>query len=103
MADEEDQLPALGIVVGCAPGGHTGPADAVVNDVVELAIGQLLGFGFTHVRGAGVEVASHLGVAAAVVGVAGGAVVGEVAGGFLQYFGRGSLGIFLIAGVARHG
>ena len=52
-----NQLPGFGVVVGGAPCGHAGPADAVVNDVVELTVGELLGFGLTHVRGPRIEVA----------------------------------------------
>src|SRR6185436_6224980 len=80
VADEMDEFPAVLVFcrVALAPGRHGGKADAVVNDEKQFAVGHGLRIGKAQVRRLGVDVLSDRGFAAAVVGVAGCAVIGEV-------------------------
>src|SRR5580704_12547392 len=43
VAEEGDELPDLGVVQRFVPGGHAGPADAMLNDVVVLVLGHVRG------------------------------------------------------------
>ncbi len=90
MAHEQDQLPAVLIVIiaWLTPCRHAGPAHAVVNDVIELAIAELLRRCQPHVRRGRIQVPSYLGVTAPVIAVAGSAMISEVPGRFLQHLGR---------------
>ena len=78
--NEVDQLPGVDVVAAArAPRGHAGQADAVFDDPVELAVGLVLCLGRDACPApSGKQTAADLGVAAAVVGVARGAMVGEV-------------------------
>ena len=79
-AGEVVERPAAALVGGrtCSPRGHAREADAVFDDREDLAIGESLGIRASHVGHRRIEAAAHGGVAAAIVGVARGAVVGEV-------------------------
>src|SRR5882762_9015080 len=78
--DEQDELPV--VLVFAAPAGHAGEADAVLDDGKELAIGELLRFSLSHVRGGRVHILTHLGFSAAVIGVTDRAMIGEVVPAF---------------------
>src|ERR1700741_3728965 len=95
LPDEEDEMPCF-VVVGStrSPGGHTGEADSILDDVVKLAVGEVLGFREAHIGYAGVKVLPHLGFSAAVIGVATRAMVGKVAARALDGFGSGIHRIF---------
>ena len=41
VAEERDELPDLSVVQRFVPGGHAGPADAVLNDVEVLILGHV--------------------------------------------------------------
>src|ERR1700722_1953057 len=43
VAQEGDELPDLGVVQRFVPGGHAGPADAMLDDVVVLVLGHVWG------------------------------------------------------------
>ena len=80
MANEQDQVPRIMIVPATgAPRRHSSKAHTVFDDVVELAVGKILGFPGAHVGHAGIEFLAHLRHAAAIVGVATCAVVREMA------------------------
>src|ERR1700730_3572311 len=102
IANEQDQLPTgiVGLVVGIAPCRHAGEANAVADDVVELTVGKSLGLRGTKIRNFRIEVAAHLGLAAAVAAVANGASVGEILVGLFQNIGRGLPGVGCVASTA---
>src|SRR5882672_8818277 len=52
VAYEEDELPTVIVLrrVGFAPGRHSCQRDAIANDVIELADGEILSRGQTHIR-----------------------------------------------------
>src|SRR6185503_3952304 len=103
VADEDHQLPAVLVVViaGLTPCRHARPANAVVDDVIKLAITELLGGRQPHVRRRRIEVLSNLGVAVAFVAMAGGAVIGKVPGRLLQNLGRRGNRISALRGARR--
>src|SRR5260221_6705385 len=80
MTYEQDELPVFLVVA--APAGHAGEADAVLDDVEELAIGELLSSCQSHIRRGRVHMLAHLGFSAAVIGVTDGAMIGEVVPAF---------------------
>jgi hypothetical protein len=90
VADQVDELPR-GVVVRRvvpAPGRHAGPPDAVLDHGEQLAVRKVLSLGPGHVGRFGIEVAADPGLAAAVVAVAEGAVVGEVRAGLREHLWR---------------
>ena len=70
------QLGLLALRRAGAPARHAGEHDAVLDEIEQLAVAQLLRARQPHVRRLRIEVAAHLGVAAAVVGMAARAVIG---------------------------
>ncbi len=81
-----------------APGGHAAQADAVFDDVEQLAVGLVLRFFGAHVGRLGVHSLPHGNLAAAIVGVTGGAVIGPVLTRFGENFGGGGYRILLLSG-----
>src|SRR4051794_40437518 len=76
-ANEVHELPGAHIVPrAISPGGHACQADAVLDNPVELAIREALRFRRAHVGRFGVQILPQFGMAAAVVAVAGSAVIG---------------------------
>src|SRR5437867_10714227 len=84
VTDERDQLPAVRVVAGFTPGRHSGPAHAVVDDVIKLAVAELLRSWKPHVRRGRIQIPSDLSISPSVIAVAGRAMIGEVPGGLLQ-------------------
>lgn len=78
MPNKKNQLPAVVVLAGAAPCGHAREADAVVDDVINLPVCEVLRFRLAHVRRFRIEVLSDLRFSASVIAVAGGAMVGEV-------------------------
>src|SRR5437879_944743 len=76
MADEEHELPVVLIVP--APSGHASEPDAVLDDVQQLTIGEVLRRVLPQVRRGWVEPFVDHRLSAPVVRVAEGAVVREV-------------------------
>jgi hypothetical protein len=72
-----------------------------MDDVIKLAITELLGGRQPHVRRRRIEVLSNLGVAVAFVAMAGGAVIGKVPGRLLQNLGRRGNRISALRGARR--
>jgi hypothetical protein len=60
------------------PSRHAGHANAVLDDVEQLAIGHLLSRAAPHVGRLGIHLFAELGVAAAIVAMACGAMVGPM-------------------------
>src|SRR3989442_546962 len=79
MADEKHQMPAL-MVVGpaFAPRRHARKTHAILYDVIQLAIGELLSFRQAHVRSPGIQFSAHLRPAAAGIAVTARAMLGKV-------------------------
>src|SRR6266851_2195861 len=80
VADERDQVPAraLALLAAVSPGGHPGEANAVLDDVEQLTVRELLRLGQPQIRRPWIEVAAHLRLPAPVVRVAEGAMVRKV-------------------------
>src|SRR5262245_45314585 len=80
MADEMHQLPGCGFAFGCAvaPGWHPRQLHAILDDVEEFAIRQFLRGWLAHVWRPWIERTPHVRVAATVVAVAAGTVIGPV-------------------------
>ena len=72
-----------------APGGHAGEADTTADDVVELAIGEILRLRGTQIGNFGIEIATDLGLAATVAAVTKWHSEREVFVRLLQRVGRG--------------
>src|ERR1700757_4401670 len=90
VPDEEDKMPGFVVVWAArSPCGHAGEPDAVLNDVVNLSVGQVLSLFQAHVRRSRVEILAYLGFSAAIVRMAARAMIGEMATRFHQGFGRG--------------
>src|ERR1700751_6442850 len=95
MPDEKNQMPGFVVVrAACAPCGHTGEPDAVLDDVVKLAIGEVLRLFQAHIRRSRVEVLAYLGFSAAIVRMAARTMIGEMATRFHQGFGGGFHRVF---------
>src|SRR3954466_13059712 len=76
VADERDEFPAIGIVVGGrAKCGHSAQHDSILNNVVYLAVRHVLRLFAAHIGWARVHCLSIHGVSTAVVRVAGCTVV----------------------------
>src|SRR5437870_13134754 len=105
MSDEMYEFPAVLIVFVAffSPRGHTGQADAVLNDCVKLAVGERLRRVELHVRGLGVQVSANGRVAASVVGVTDGAGVREVCPGIGEHFVRRVEGTGMASCLESHG
>ena len=71
MPDEEDKMPSF-VVVGAtgSPCGHTSEPNPVLDDVVNLAVGQALGGVEVQIRSARIGVRSDGGQSASVDAVA---------------------------------
>jgi hypothetical protein len=90
---EHDELPAIVVFPFRAPGRHTGKPNAIVDDVVDLAVREILRVGQTHVRRFRVEVLADLRPSASVIVMADGAMIGEVSPRFAENFGSRREGI----------
>src|SRR6202040_1340612 len=77
-----------------SPRRHTGEPNAVLDDVIQLAVGKILSLRQAHVRHSRVEVLAHLSFSAAIVRMATRAMIGEVAPRFHHGFGGGVHRIF---------
>jgi len=99
VADEENEFPAIVVLffVRMAPGRHARETDAVLDDVADLAIGKILRLWRAQIWRLGVEVPADLGLAAAVVAVAGRAAVDVTVAGLMEDLRRGFQGIFFMA------
>src|SRR6267143_3360959 len=99
VADEENEFPAIVVLffVRMAPGGHARETDAVLDDVADLAIGKILRLWQAQIWRLGVEVPADLGLAAAVVAVAGRAAVDVTVAGLIEDLRRGFQGIVFMA------
>src|SRR6266853_1324064 len=80
VADEGDQVPgrALALLASVTPGRHAGEPNAVLDDVEQLAVGELLRRRQPQIRRPWIEIAAHLRLPASVVRVADGAMVREM-------------------------
>ncbi len=79
VANKKNQPPAILVLsVRFPPSWHAAQPDAVVDDVVDLSVGQVLRWSQTHVGCLGVEIPANRRVPAAVIRMADGAVVGKV-------------------------
>jgi len=79
-------FPAVVIPAGEAPRGHSRETDSVVDDVIHLAVRQVLGFGLAHVWRFRIKILSDLRFPASVIGVARGAMVGEMGSRLAENF-----------------
>src|SRR5579859_904462 len=86
-----------------APRRHTGQPDAVLYDVEQLAVAQVLCIRPPHVRSWRIHVFSHLGFAAAVIGMAGSAVIGPMRSRVRYNFRRIAGRVYLLSCAGWHG
>src|ERR1700741_886720 len=75
-------------------GRHTGEANAIFNDPEDFTIRKILSFGLPEIGGLRIKATSHHGVAAPVVTVTNGAMVGEMQTRLTKSFGRRGNRIF---------
>src|SRR5579859_4012959 len=95
LPDEEDKMPSIVVVWAArSPCGHTGKTDAVLDDVINLAVGKVLCLRQTHIGHSRVEILAHLRFTAAIVCMATRAMIGEMATRFHQGFGGGFHRVF---------
>jgi hypothetical protein len=102
VADKNNQFPTVVVLVRAAPCRHSRESDAVVNDVVDFPVREVLCIRLAHLWRLGVEVLSNFSFPASVIAVARGAVVREMGPCFAENFSgrhKGILGIPL-AGMA---
>ncbi len=78
VPDKENQLPAVIVLAGATPRGHSREANSVVDDLIDLPVREVLRLGLAQVRCLWIEVLSDLRFTASVIAVAYGAMVGEV-------------------------
>src|SRR5689334_1471641 len=76
MPYEMHEFPIVFQVTLIAPRGHARQTNAILNDVKNFAVAELLRLRFAHVGDSRIEIRSHVRLSAAVVAVAGGAVIG---------------------------
>src|SRR5579862_7750372 len=91
MSDEGNKFPTVNVIVSrVTERGHAAEHDAVLDGVVEFAVGHILGFLAAHIRGTRIHGLSIHCIAGAVVCMAGGAVIGPVFHALMQYVRCGS-------------
>ena len=81
VPDEQNQVPGIGVAADTmlfAEGRHAGQPNAVFNGVVQLAIALVLRLGRAHIRWFWIQAFAKYGVAAAVVRMARGAMIGKM-------------------------
>jgi len=96
MPYEHDELPAILVFLLRAPRRHSGQPNAIVDDVVDLSVGQILRLWQAHVRCFRIEILADLCLPAAIVAVAGGAMIGEVGACLAENFGARCEGILRV-------
>ena len=86
MANEMDQLPAVDVEVRLTltPGRHRRKADAVVDDPEQFSIRHILTGRLSQIRSLGIDIFADRGLPAAVVRMAGRAMVCEMGESFLK-------------------
>src|SRR3954471_8377079 len=104
MPQEGDEVPCLflALFATVSPGGPPVQPDSVLDDVEKLTIGELLRPAQAEIRCRGKQVPTHLRVAAPVVRMADGAVVGEVGAALGEDVASGRLRVALVAGRLRN-
>src|SRR5258708_26082359 len=78
MPYEHDELPAIFVFLLRAPRRHSGQPNAIVDDVVDLSVREVLGVGQTHVRRLRIKILADLRLSASVIAMASGAMICEV-------------------------
>src|SRR5258707_6407120 len=87
MPNEGDELPTVHIVIArIAERWHSAQADSVFDGVVEFSVGKLLRVLLPHVWRARIHRLAVHGVTAAIVGMAGGAVVRPMCHSLVDHF-----------------
>src|SRR5438552_15589446 len=99
MANEQYKLPV--VLVFAAPARHSGETDAVPDDVEKLSVREFLGIPRPHIRRGRIHIPAHLRFPAAIVGVADGAMIGEVIAAFGDIEGSRAEWIFHVPGRGR--
>src|SRR5689334_3375905 len=91
MPNESYKLPTVFLIfiAGPAKSRHTRESNAVFNDVEDFTVGELLCFGLAQIRWFRIQTFAEQGIAASVVCMATGAMIGEVRHSFLQNFWTG--------------
>src|ERR1035437_3810397 len=103
-ADEEHDFPArvVQLLVRTAPGGHSRELDAVLDDVVQIAVREVLRAGRAQIRHSGIEISADRRRARAVMAVTNGAPGQEGLTALLQDLGRGKKWIAFFPGSSRY-
>src|SRR5271156_5945872 len=104
MPDEQHQMPRIVIICPArSPRRHSCKTHAILNDVVNLAIREILRLRQTHVRNARIKFLPHLRGAAAIIPMAIGAMVCEMPPRFHQQLRRSLHRITQLASAPRNG
>src|SRR6266446_6935962 len=103
MPYEQDELPAIVVFVRRAPRRHSRQSDTVVNGVVQLPVGQVLGLWQSHIWSLRIKILADLCLSSAIIAVASGAMIGEVSARLAENFGGRREGILGISPGRRHG
>src|ERR1700676_3166189 len=85
-----------------APARHSRQAHAIVDNVKNLTIGQALCLRQPQVRSLRIEVGAHFCLSAAIIRMAGGAMIGEVLPPGRYVFRSGGVRIFFVLRTARN-
>src|SRR5258708_6550409 len=97
MPYEHDKLPAIVVFLLHAPRRHSGKPNAVVDDVVDLSVREVLRVGQTHVRRLRIKILADLRLSTSVIAVASGAMICEVSPRLAENFGARREGIRRVA------
>jgi hypothetical protein len=104
MPDEQNQFPTIVFRTVSCKSSHAGEAHAVFNDPKEFTVGKFLRFWQTQVGRLRIEALADERVAAAIIGVAGSAMIRKVQPRVAKIFRGGGDGIPRVTGVCgnRH-
>src|ERR1700687_4770958 len=105
MSDEVHQLPGVLIVLVTlfTPRWHARQADAVLDDVVQLAVSQTLGIRLAHIGRLRIQVLADRRAPAAVVRMTDGAVIREMPTGVVEHVCTRRNRVFCISSASRNG
>ena len=104
MPDEANEFPTILILPGVVrtKRGHTRKPHAIVDDVVKLAVAEILRVSLPHIRGLRIQTLSDESVPASIITVANRAMIREVRHGIRKHFRAGGYRVRHLTRSARH-